>query len=79
MDCYPDVRIVMKTPINRSCQACELHRYCKFAVVLSGKLYNYRTLETDDFMLHDKQVIFFLSSSVFLVGALYVSDGETLR
>ncbi|CAM4355029.1 unnamed protein product [Lepidochelys olivacea] len=57
VDCYPDVRIVMKTPINRSCQACELHRYCKFDVVLSGKLYNYRTLETDDFMLHDKQVL----------------------
>ncbi|XP_039346556.1 coiled-coil domain-containing protein 82 isoform X2 [Mauremys reevesii] len=57
VDCYPEVRIVMKTPINRSCQACELHRYCKFAVLLSGKLYNYRTLETDDFMLDDKQVL----------------------
>ncbi|KAM9170149.1 coiled-coil domain-containing protein 82 isoform 2-T3 [Pangshura tecta] len=55
VDCYPEVRIVMKTPINRSCQACELHRFCKFAVLLSGKLYNYRTLETDDFMLDDKQ------------------------
>ncbi|XP_074840557.1 coiled-coil domain-containing protein 82 isoform X2 [Carettochelys insculpta] len=57
VDCYPEVRIVMKTPINRSCQACELHRFCKFTVLLSGKLYNNRTLETDDFMLHDKQVL----------------------
>ncbi|XP_067424071.1 coiled-coil domain-containing protein 82 isoform X2 [Emydura macquarii macquarii] len=57
VDCYPDVRIVMRNPMKMPCQACELHRYCKFAVLLSGKLYNNRTLETDDFMLHDKQVL----------------------
>uniref|UniRef100_A0A8C8SZ15 Coiled-coil domain containing 82 n=1 Tax=Pelusios castaneus TaxID=367368 RepID=A0A8C8SZ15_9SAUR len=57
VECYPDVRIVMRNPMQRPCQACELHRYCKFAVLLSGKLYNNRTLETDDFMPHDKQVL----------------------
>ncbi|NXL64381.1 CCD82 protein, partial [Chordeiles acutipennis] len=57
VDCYPDVRIILKNPKNVSCQACELHRYCKFNVLLSGKLYNSRTLEADDFMSDDKQVL----------------------
>uniref|UniRef100_A0A8C6ZP02 Coiled-coil domain containing 82 n=1 Tax=Nothoprocta perdicaria TaxID=30464 RepID=A0A8C6ZP02_NOTPE len=57
VNCYPDVRIIMKNPQNMSCQACELNRYCKFNVLLSGKLYNSRTLEADDFMSHDKQVL----------------------
>ncbi|NXK03840.1 CCD82 protein, partial [Herpetotheres cachinnans] len=57
VDCYPDVRIIMKDPKNMSCQACELNRYCKFNVLLSGKLYNSRTLEMDDFMSDDKQVL----------------------
>ncbi|XP_006018672.1 coiled-coil domain-containing protein 82 isoform X1 [Alligator sinensis] len=57
VDSYPNVRIIMKYPVNMSCQACEMHRYCKFDVLLSGKLYSNRTLETDDFMSHDKQVL----------------------
>ncbi|NXJ58914.1 CCD82 protein, partial [Rostratula benghalensis] len=57
VDCYPDVRIILKNPENVSCQACELTRYCKFKVLLSGKLYNSRTLEADDFMSDDKQVL----------------------
>ncbi|KGL90144.1 Coiled-coil domain-containing protein 82, partial [Charadrius vociferus] len=57
VDCYPDVRIILKNPKNISCQACELNRYCKFNVLLSGKLYNSRTLEADDFMSDDKQVL----------------------
>lgn len=40
-----------------SCQACEMNRYCKFNVLLFGKLYNSKTLEADDFMSDDKQVI----------------------
>ncbi|NXP74449.1 CCD82 protein, partial [Ramphastos sulfuratus] len=56
VDCYPDVRIVMKNSKLMSCQACEMNRYCKFNVLLSGKLYNSRTLEVDDFMSDDKQV-----------------------
>ncbi|NXF02728.1 CCD82 protein, partial [Smithornis capensis] len=57
VDCYPDVRIVLKNSKNMSCQACELKRYCKFNVLLSGKLYNSKTLEVDDFMSDDKQVL----------------------
>ncbi|NXS95975.1 CCD82 protein, partial [Jacana jacana] len=57
VDCYPNVRIILKNPENISCQACELTRYCKFKVLLSGKLYNSRTLEADDFMSDDKQVL----------------------
>ncbi|NXC75970.1 CCD82 protein, partial [Anhinga anhinga] len=57
VDCYPYVRIILKNPENISCEACELNRYCKFNVLLSGKLYNSRTLEADDFMSDDKQVL----------------------
>ncbi|NXL09726.1 CCD82 protein, partial [Mesembrinibis cayennensis] len=57
VDCYPDVRIILKNTKNMSCQACELNRYCKFNVLLSGKLYNSRTLQADDFMSDDKQVL----------------------
>ncbi|NXC14728.1 CCD82 protein, partial [Corythaeola cristata] len=57
VDCYPDVHIILKNGTNMSCQACELNRHCKFNVLLSGKLYNSRTLEADDFMSDDKQVL----------------------
>lgn len=57
MDCYPDVRISLRNTENMSCQACEMKRYCKFSVLLSGRLYNSRTLEVDNFMSDDKQVI----------------------
>ncbi|XP_072182880.1 coiled-coil domain-containing protein 82 isoform X2 [Excalfactoria chinensis] len=55
VDCYPGVLITLKNPMNMSCQACEMNRYCKFNVLLFGKLYNSRTLEADDFMSDDKQ------------------------
>ncbi|NXQ15347.1 CCD82 protein, partial [Peucedramus taeniatus] len=57
VDCYPDVRISLQNAKNMSCQACELKRWCKFNVLLSGKLYNSNTLEVDDFMSEDKQVL----------------------
>ncbi|KAM7064845.1 coiled-coil domain-containing protein 82 isoform 1-T4 [Acridotheres tristis] len=57
VDCYPDVRISLKNTENMSCQACEMKRYCKFNVLLSGRLYNSKTLEVDDFMSNDKQVL----------------------
>ncbi|XP_045870824.1 coiled-coil domain-containing protein 82 [Meles meles] len=53
---YSNVSIHSKNPEDCSCQACGLHRHCKYSVHLSGKLYNTRTMETDDFMSHDKQV-----------------------
>ncbi|NWZ63189.1 CCD82 protein, partial [Acrocephalus arundinaceus] len=57
VDCYPDVRISLKNTKNMSCQACEMKRSCKFNVLLSGRLYNSKTLEVDDFMSNDKQVL----------------------
>ncbi|XP_065586069.1 coiled-coil domain-containing protein 82 isoform X2 [Cyrtonyx montezumae] len=57
VDCYPDVHITLENPTNMSCQACEMNRYCKFKVLLFGKLYNSTTLEADDFMSDDKQVL----------------------
>ncbi|NXB72636.1 CCD82 protein, partial [Donacobius atricapilla] len=57
VDCYPDARISLKNTKNMSCQACEMKRCCKFNVLLSGRLYNSKTLEVDDFMSDDKQVL----------------------
>lgn len=56
MDSYPNVHIVLKNPTNKFCHACGLNRHCKFNVLLSGKLYDSRTLEADEFMSDDKQV-----------------------
>nr|XP_045002531.1 coiled-coil domain-containing protein 82 [Jaculus jaculus]XP_045002532.1 coiled-coil domain-containing protein 82 [Jaculus jaculus] len=53
---YFTLSIHLKNPENCCCQACGLHRHCKFLVHLSGELYNSKTMETDDFMSHDKQV-----------------------
>ncbi|KAK2101182.1 Coiled-coil domain-containing protein 82 [Saguinus oedipus] len=53
---YSNISIHLKNPEKCSCQACGLHRYCRYSVHLSGKLYNTRTMEIDDFMSHDKQV-----------------------
>ncbi|XP_064265532.1 coiled-coil domain-containing protein 82 isoform X2 [Passer domesticus] len=58
VDCYPDVRISLQNAENMSCQACELKRWCKFNVLLSGRLYDSKTLDVDDFMSGDKQVKF---------------------
>lgn len=55
---YSNVSIHMKNAKDCSCQACGLHRHCKFLVNLSGELYDTRTMEIDDFMSHDKQVFF---------------------
>ncbi|NWS72348.1 CCD82 protein, partial [Crotophaga sulcirostris] len=57
VDCYPDIRITLRNPKIMPCHACELKRYCKFNVLLFGKLYNSTTLEADDFMSDDKQVL----------------------
>ncbi|XP_029410759.1 coiled-coil domain-containing protein 82 isoform X2 [Nannospalax galili] len=51
-----NLRIRSKNPEHCSCHACGLHRHCKYSVHLSGKLYDERTMETDDFMSHDQQV-----------------------
>lgn len=58
VESYSNLSIHPKNPKDGSCQACGLHRHCKYSVHLSGKLYNNKTMETDDFMSHDKQVPF---------------------
>nr|XP_048289443.1 coiled-coil domain-containing protein 82 isoform X2 [Myodes glareolus] len=55
VESYSNLQIHTKNPENCCCQACGLHRYCTYSVHLSGKLYNTRTMETDDFMSQDKQ------------------------
>ncbi|XP_019512689.1 PREDICTED: coiled-coil domain-containing protein 82 isoform X2 [Hipposideros armiger] len=55
---YPNVTKQMTNAKDCCCQACGLHRHCKYLVRLSGALYDTRTMETDDFMSHDKQVFF---------------------
>ncbi|XP_006834010.1 PREDICTED: coiled-coil domain-containing protein 82 [Chrysochloris asiatica] len=53
---YSNVSILETNTKFGYCQACGLYRCCKYLVQLSGKMYNIRTMEGDDFMSHDKQV-----------------------
>ncbi|KAG5843689.1 coiled-coil domain-containing protein 82 [Anguilla anguilla] len=55
VECYPKARVMMTGVRERSCQACELHRNCRFTVQLSGQLYDNRTLKQDEFMPDDTQ------------------------
>ncbi|KAM8975519.1 coiled-coil domain-containing protein 82 [Pelodytes ibericus] len=57
VESYPELKICRGDAHDQSCQACELHRYCKFKVFLSGHAYDNETLDTDDFMANDKQVM----------------------
>ncbi|XP_051011862.1 coiled-coil domain-containing protein 82 [Acomys russatus] len=56
VESYSNLSLHPKSPEDGLCQACGLYRHCQYLVHLSGKLYNTRTMETDDFMSHDKQV-----------------------
>ncbi|XP_038674640.1 coiled-coil domain-containing protein 82 [Scyliorhinus canicula] len=57
VDCYPDLHVKEQPGFKTSCQACELQRYCRFTVILSGQLYDSKSLEQDSFMSNDKQVM----------------------
>ncbi|XP_043927155.1 coiled-coil domain-containing protein 82 isoform X3 [Protopterus annectens] len=59
---YPSVKVVMRGVRSSNCQACGMLRPCKFSVILSGQLYNNKTLEDDDFMSHDKQTVTWFST-----------------
>ncbi|XP_052045096.1 coiled-coil domain-containing protein 82 isoform X2 [Apodemus sylvaticus] len=63
VESYSQVNIYSKSPEDCGCQACGLHRHCKFSVHLSGNLYNNRTMERDDFMLDDKQDVCSLATA----------------
>lgn len=43
---------------SKGCEACELHRTGRFTVRLSGQLYHNNTLQEDQFMPDDAQVVF---------------------
>ncbi|KAJ8276377.1 hypothetical protein COCON_G00081290 [Conger conger] len=68
VECYPKVRVNATGVRGQSCQACELHRNCRFSVRLSGQLYDSRTLQQDEFMPDDTQA--------FQVGAVCASRTE---
>ncbi|XP_078077897.1 coiled-coil domain-containing protein 82 isoform X1 [Mustelus asterias] len=57
VDCYPNLQLKEHPGFKTSCQACELQRYCRFTVTLSGQLYDSKSLEQDSFMSNDKQVM----------------------
>ncbi|KAJ8266983.1 hypothetical protein GJAV_G00136890 [Gymnothorax javanicus] len=68
VECYPKVRVTNTGMRGQSCQACELHRHCRFMVRLSGQLYDGRTLQSDEFMPDDTQA--------FMVGSVCASRTE---
>ncbi|XP_078401938.1 coiled-coil domain-containing protein 82 [Cetorhinus maximus] len=57
VDCYPNLKVKENPGFKTSCQACELQRYCRFTITLSGQLYDSKSLEQDNFMSNDKQVM----------------------
>ncbi|KAJ8390630.1 hypothetical protein AAFF_G00102360 [Aldrovandia affinis] len=68
VECYPKVRVINTGVRGRSCQACQLHRHCRFTVRLSGQLYDNKTLQHDEFMPDDTQA--------FQVGSVCASRTE---
>lgn len=57
VESYPFIIITHCRSTETVCQACGLTRYVSFEVMLSGEMYNNKTLETDDFMQHDRQIL----------------------
>ncbi|XP_063301008.1 coiled-coil domain-containing protein 82 [Pelobates fuscus] len=57
VECYPQLRVRSAMAKDQPCQACEMHRFCKYNVTLSGVSYNNETLEKDEFLPNDKQVL----------------------
>ncbi|XP_069828073.1 coiled-coil domain-containing protein 82 [Dendropsophus ebraccatus] len=57
VESYPELRVRRIPAEQACCEACELFRYCAFLVTLSGKAYDMRTLESDDFLEDDKQIL----------------------
>ncbi|XP_053312493.1 coiled-coil domain-containing protein 82 [Spea bombifrons] len=55
VETYPYLSVHGVDARDQSCQACELHRHCRFLVILSGPSYKNDTLEKDEFMSNDKQ------------------------
>ncbi|KAM9319818.1 coiled-coil domain-containing protein 82 [Gastrophryne carolinensis] len=54
---YPEITVRVIEAEKQSCEACHLQRYCKYLTVLSGGAYDSDTLEKDDFLTSDRQVM----------------------
>ncbi|XP_077341057.1 coiled-coil domain-containing protein 82 [Lithobates pipiens] len=54
---YPKLHLRVIKAEEQSCDACELFRYCKYVVTLSGQAYDNETLENDNFLPEDKQYL----------------------
>ncbi|XP_078258871.1 coiled-coil domain-containing protein 82-like isoform X2 [Rhinoraja longicauda] len=57
VDSYSNLYVKEGPAIKTACQACGLNRTCRFTVILSGQLYDSKSLEQDSFMSNDKQVM----------------------
>ncbi|XP_040282239.1 coiled-coil domain-containing protein 82 [Bufo bufo] len=57
INCYPNLYVKRIPAEKMSCEACDLRRYCGYMVTLSGQEYNNETLENEDFMPDDKQIL----------------------
>ncbi|XP_018408441.1 PREDICTED: coiled-coil domain-containing protein 82 [Nanorana parkeri] len=57
VNAYPKLNISIMIAVKQSCDACELLRYCTYFVALSGQAYDSETLENDDFLPEDKQLL----------------------
>ncbi|XP_040196118.1 coiled-coil domain-containing protein 82 isoform X2 [Rana temporaria] len=68
---YPKLHLRVIKAEKQSCGACELFRYCKYVVTLSGQAYDNETLENDNFLPEDKQEIDRLQ--------MYVDAAETFQ
>ncbi|KAM3913308.1 coiled-coil domain-containing protein 82-like [Leptodactylus fuscus] len=55
INCYPRLQIKHIAAELTACEACHLQRYCSYLVTLSGKAYDHKTLEADDFLQDDTQ------------------------
>ncbi|XP_075707629.1 coiled-coil domain-containing protein 82 isoform X2 [Rhinoderma darwinii] len=57
INCYPHLH-VQDIPTKKTlCKACNLKRVCRYRMTLSGQAYDNKTLEDDDFLHDDKQVL----------------------
>lgn len=52
---YPDLHVKHVAAEMMACDACELHRWCSYRMVLSGQAYDTKTLEHDNFLQDNKQ------------------------
>ncbi|XP_028655243.1 coiled-coil domain-containing protein 82 [Erpetoichthys calabaricus] len=55
VECYPEVKVINTGIKSDPCEACEMHKHTRYSVVLSGQLYDNKTMDNDDFLPNDVQ------------------------